>query len=62
MFHAKSGDLLATTEQMLVHVDMNKGEACQIEPAVEDILRKIWVYHQKLPVPKQKGRVMAIKK
>ena len=62
MFHAESGDLLATTEQMLVHVDMNKGKACQIEPAVEDILLKIWGYHQKLPIPRQKGRVMAIKK
>jgi len=62
MFHAKNGDLLATTEQMLVHVDMSKGEACEIEPAVENILAKIWACHQKLPTPRQKGRIMAIKK
>ena len=62
MFHAKSGDLLATTEQMLVHVDMNKGKACQIESTVEDILLKIWGYHKKLSTPRQKGRIMAIKK
>jgi len=62
MFHAESGDLLATTEQMLVHVDMKKAKACEIEPAVKDILGKIWASHQKLPTPSQKGRVMAIKK
>ena len=58
----ESGDLLATTEQMLVHVDMKKAKACEIEPAVKDILGKIWASHQKLPTPSQKGRVMAIKK
>ena len=47
---------------MLVHVDMKKAKACEIEPAVKDILGKIWASHQKLPTPSQKGRVMAIKK
>ena len=61
MFHGESGDLLATTEQMLVHVDMNKAKASEIGQSVFRILQKIWSEHKKLPSPKQKGRVMQIK-
>ena len=61
MFHTESGELLATTEQMLVHVDMKKSKACVINPDVFSVLKQIWSGHQNLPSPKQKGRVMAIK-
>ena len=61
MFHGESGDLLATTEQMLVHVDINKAKASEIDQSVFRILQKIWSEHKKLPLPKQKGRVMKIK-
>ena len=61
MFHGESADLLATTEQMLVHVDMNKAKASEIGQSVFRILQKIWSEHKKLPSPKQKGRVMQIK-
>ncbi|MDC0198506.1 thioesterase family protein [Candidatus Thioglobus sp.] len=61
MFHGESGDLLATTEQILVHVDMNKAKASEIGLSVFRILQKIWSEHKKLPSPKQKGRVMQIK-
>ena len=61
MFHGESGQLLATTEQMLIHVDMNKARASEIDQSVFRILQKIWNKHGKLPSPKQKGRVMQIK-
>jgi carnitine 3-dehydrogenase len=61
MFHGESGQLLATTEQMLIHVDMNKARASEIDQSVFRILQKIWKKHEKLPSPKQKGRVMQIK-
>ena len=61
MFHGESGQLLATTEQMLIHVDMKKAKACEIDQSVSRILQKIWYEHEKLPLPKQKGRVMQIK-
>ena len=61
MFHGESGELLATTEQMLVHVDMNKAKASEIDQSVFTILQKIWSEHKKLVSPKQKGRVMEIK-
>jgi carnitine 3-dehydrogenase len=61
MFHGESGELLATTEQMLIHVDMNKAKASEIDQSVFTILQKIWSEHKKLASPKQKGRVMEIK-
>lgn len=61
MFHGESGQLLATTEQMLIHVDMNKARASEIDQSVFRILQKIWNKHEKLPSPKQKGGVMQIK-
>ena len=62
MFHGDTGDLLATTEQMLIHVDMKKAKASEISHSVFEILEKVWNSHQKLPLPKQKGRVMKINK
>ena len=62
MLHSISGELLATTEQMLIHVDMNKSKACAIEPEVVEILEKIWEYHQQISFPKQMGRVMSVSK
>ncbi len=61
MFNGDSAELLATTEQMLIHVDMHKAKACEINQSVFRILNKIWIEHEKLPSPKQKGRVMGIK-
>jgi carnitine 3-dehydrogenase len=60
MIHAQSEKLLATTEQMLIHVDTSKSKACEIMPRVLEKLGKIWVFHQQLPSPKQQGRVMQI--
>ena len=62
MIHLQSGDLLATTEQMLIHVDTKKSKASEITPRVSEILGKIWVFHEKLPSPKEQGRVMHISK
>ena len=62
MLHAETGELLATTEQMLVHVDMKKSKACEIETGPLQILEKIWSFHQKILSPKQKGSVMSIPK
>ena len=62
MFHAMTGELLATTEQMLIHVDIKKSKACEIESEPLKVLDKIWSCHQKITSPKQKGQVMNIKK
>jgi carnitine 3-dehydrogenase len=61
MYHGETGALLSTTEQMLLHVDMNAGKSCPIEPQVRDALTAILAAHGDLPVPEQVGRRMAVK-
>ncbi|MCS5591839.1 MAG: 3-hydroxyacyl-CoA dehydrogenase, partial [Gammaproteobacteria bacterium] len=60
MFHGESNELLATTEQMLLHVDMSEAKASAIDAPVFNVLENIWNEHQKLSSPKQQGRVMHI--
>ncbi|MDB9752820.1 thioesterase family protein [Oceanospirillaceae bacterium] len=60
MYHGDTGELLATTEQMLLHVDMNTSSAAPIQPQVLAVLEQIWQAHKHLPAPKQQGRVMAV--
>lgn len=62
MHHGNTGKLLATTEQMLVHVDMNAATATPIKPDVYQALRTIFDAHKNLPIPEQVGRQIMIKK
>lgn len=61
MYHANTGDLLATTEQMLLHVDMQAGKVAPILPEVHNALRAVWNVHKGLILPEQAGRQMRIK-
>ena len=55
MFHADSADRLATTEQMLVHVDMNAGRSAAILPDVKAALDAIAAAHGDLPPADRAG-------
>lgn len=55
MFNADTGDKLATTEQMLVHVDMNAGRSTVILPDVKAALDAIATAHQALPPAERAG-------
>ena len=62
MYHATSGDLLATGEQMLVHVNMQAGRAA---PMPADLLHRLQAIHQAhaaLPRPKQAGQAIGIRR
>lgn len=61
MYHATTGDLLATTEQMLLHVDIRAGKAAPILPDVYKALEVIWEAHKNLEIPEQVGRQMKLK-
>lgn len=61
MYHGRSGDLLCTTEQMLLHVDTRAGKACPTLPEVQQALEAIMQAHADMPVPEQAGRQMQIK-
>ncbi len=62
MYHGITNDLLATTEQMLVHVDMKASAAAPIKPNVYQALSAIMEAHSNMLIPKQAGRQMAVKK
>lgn len=60
MYHAETGALLCTTEQMLLHVDNDAGRTAPILPGPATALAAIAEAHADLPVPDQVGRVMQI--
>jgi carnitine 3-dehydrogenase len=60
MIHGQSGERLATTEQMLLHVDMQAGRSALILPHVYQALDAIWQVHQTMAVPEQVGRQMQV--
>jgi carnitine 3-dehydrogenase len=62
MYHGDSDELLCTTEQMLLHVDMNASAASPIRPDVRAALDAILAAHGDLRHPEQVGRQMAIRK
>ena len=61
MYDGASGAPLATTEQMLVHVDMTAGRLAPIEPEVYEALAAIMATHKDMAVPPQVGSRMAVK-
>jgi acyl-CoA thioesterase FadM len=60
MYHEDSGDLLATGEHMLVHVDMSGPRSAPFPPELMERLAAIREAHASLPVPKQAGRSIAL--
>ncbi len=62
MYHGQTGDMLATIEQMYLHVDMNESRACPFEPRVKQALDAIAHAHAHLELPANAGRQMALKK
>ncbi|GLY69593.1 thioesterase family protein [Amycolatopsis taiwanensis] len=62
MYHETSGTLLAMAEQMLVHVDMEQGESCEMPPYLRRRLSAIQRAHGILPRPEVIGRPMGIRR
>jgi len=62
MYHGDSDELLCTTEQMLLHVDMGVSAAVPMAANVHAALEAIMAAHRALPRPDQVGRSMTIGK
>lgn len=62
MHRADTGALLATAEQMLLHVDMNTGRTAPLPDALYERLLAIRAAHAVLPTPEQVGRVIGIRR
>jgi acyl-CoA thioesterase FadM len=61
MRHGDTGDLVATGEQMLVHVDMEAGRSADIPGEVAERLAAIRQAHASLPIPAVVGKPMGIR-
>ena len=59
--HHADGRLLATGEQMMLHVDTAKHRACEAAPEVLAMLAELAVAHRNLPVPVEAGRGIGMK-
>ncbi len=62
MFHGASGELLATGEQMLVHVDMAAGRSVAMPPDMLAKVQAIRAAHAGLPKPAQAGQPIGIRR
>ncbi len=60
MRHADTGDLLATAEQLLVHVDMEAGRSAELPPHLAERLDAIQHAHARLPRPEVVGKPIGI--
>ena len=59
--HHADGRLLATGEQMMLHVDTSKHRACEASPEVLAVLGELATAHRGLPVPAEAGRGIGMK-
>ncbi|MCC6924428.1 thioesterase family protein [Novosphingobium sp.] len=62
MHNAATGELLATGEQMLVHVDLAAGKSCPMPADLQRKVAAIRAAHSALPQPAQAGRNIAIRR
>ncbi|MDE2435216.1 MAG: thioesterase family protein [Sphingomonadales bacterium] len=60
MHKAGTGELLATAEQMLLHVDTVAGRAAPMPPDLIERIEAVRTAHASLPRPPQAGRTIAI--
>ena len=60
MFNEDTGELLCTTEQMLLHVDTVAAKTAPIMPGPKQALDAIWEVHKEMEKPKNVGRVMGV--
>jgi len=60
MRHGDTGRLLATAEQLLVHVDMAAGRSAELPPHLAERLDAIQHAHARLPRPEVVGKPMGI--
>jgi acyl-CoA thioesterase FadM len=60
MYHGASDVVLATAEQLIVHVNAGAGRVSPLPPHLYDRLQAIRSAHATLPVPEAVGHVMGI--
>jgi acyl-CoA thioester hydrolase len=61
MFHGAQGVLVATTELLLIHVDLLQRRSAPMPLEIMDRLNVLMTQHIQLPRPSQAGRVMGVR-
>ena len=61
LYHAARGFLSATTELMVIHVDLAERHSAPMPLPVLDRLSALMAAHMQLPRPPQSGRVMGVR-
>ena len=61
LYHAKRGFLSATTELMVIHVDLNERHSAVMPRPVLDRLGALMTQHLQLTRPPQSGRVIGVR-
>lgn len=62
MQHEEQGYLAATSEQMLLHVDLNTRRAAPFGAEHQALFEKMWAGHSQLPRPAQAGRSIGLER
>jgi acyl-CoA thioester hydrolase len=60
LFHAEEGWLSATSENMALHVDMDKQKTAPFPAAIAEQLARMRAAHAALPIPEAAGRRIAM--
>ena len=61
MYNRETGDLIATGEHMLLHVNINAGKTCPATDTVQAKLTAVFNSHADLPVPEGAGNAIGQK-
>jgi acyl-CoA thioester hydrolase len=62
MYHAETGELAATSEQMCIHVDMATRRAAPFPENIQSRISALMDRQKTLPRPDQAGRIIGIKR
>lgn len=60
MIREDTGDTLATTELMLMYIDIASGQSCNFPPVIETNVTALATRHARLDTPKYVGRVIGL--
>lgn len=61
MYHGEEGFLAATTELILIHVDLTQRHSTPMPLEILDRLNTIMTQHMQMPRPPQSGRVIGVR-
>ena len=62
MYHASEEYLSATTEMIMMHIDMNSRSSTAYPESITTHLQQIFSQHKHLPQPTNRGSIIGIKR